>query len=125
MPAIPSMVATILRLANDSLTVSRPGAVTYDSTGTAVSAAASSLSVSRVYAQRPASRGMLQHLGEGDRQRRSVELWTPTELKLRDLVTLADGEIYELQTVEPWGTTAGFWHCLGLKSAQAGTNVPG
>ena len=117
MTVLPSLAATIARLANETISVSRPGASSIDATGTASRATATTFTA-RAAAQRPASRGALMHLSEGDRARRTCEVWSSAELRFRDLVTLGDGEVYELQHVEPWSATAGFWAAVGVKTQQ-------
>lgn len=111
------LAAVIQRFANEQITISRPGASTYDANGVA-NTASSTTSTTAAHVERPASNRDLLHLPEGDRVRRSCSVWSVVELRHRDLITLADGEVYELQSVEPWDQLAGFWKGLGLKVQQ-------
>lgn len=104
----------IRRFATDTITISRPGSATYDANGVA-QFAASATSTARAHVERPARAGDLRHLPEGDRTSRTCSVWCTTELRHRDVITLEDGERYELQGVEPWNQIAGFWRAVGLK----------
>jgi hypothetical protein len=78
--------------------------------------AVAALSGLDAHVERPASQGDLLHLPEGDRIKRTAAIWCATELLFRDLVTLSDGEVYEIQHVEPWNSCAGFWRAVGVKT---------
>lgn len=108
------IAATLRRFCDDSITLARPGAASYDANGVATVAGGTSSTV-LAHVERPARGGDLQHLPEGDRTSRTCSVWCSTELRHRDLITLEDGEQYELQAVEPWDKVAGFWRAVGLK----------
>jgi hypothetical protein len=111
------LVGVISRFATETITITRPGAATFDTNGTATFGASSTLSTA-AHVQRPAGFSDLAHLPEGDRVRRSCVVFAPLELRHRDVVTIGDGERYELQGVEPWGLLGGYWRAVGLKAQQ-------
>jgi hypothetical protein len=112
-----SLAPTIRRFANETITIARATDSTIDASGVLV-AGTTSTTTAPANVQRPARGRDLQHLPEGDRVQRTCAVWAPVELRYRDRITLADGEVYELQAVGPWDTIAGFWHAVGVKAQQ-------
>ena len=105
---------SVIRRYSEAVTITRPGSTTYDATGAVVASAATTINV-LAHVERPAGPRDLLHLPEGDRVRRSCAVWSPVELQHRDVVTLGDGEQFELQSIEPWHLVARFWRAIGLK----------
>jgi hypothetical protein len=112
-----SLAPTIARFANEVITITRNAPSSFDANGVGVAGAASS-STAAAHVERPARPGDLAHLPEGDRVQRTCSVWTATELRHRDRVTLADGEVYEIQALEPWDALGGFWRAVGVKAQQ-------
>lgn len=79
--------------------VERPGAVSHS--GGVSSNAASTYFTIKGNAQ-PLNGNELLQLPEGDRQRQNMKLYTKTELKANDLVTIDSGKAFEVQNDQNW-----------------------
>ncbi len=109
-----SLARTILRFASP-VTLARPSAPAYNTNG--VASTTSTTSTISAHVQRPAGPAELLHLPEGDRVRRTCAVWSLSELRHGDRITLADGETYELQAVGEWSGVAGYYAAVGIKDA--------
>ncbi len=106
------------RLAQEvAVSMSRAPAVSFDATGVLVPSTPVVTTI-KALVTRPASARDLLHLAEGDRIKRTCSVWSTSELRYRDLLTLADGETYELQAIGPWSAHGGFWFAVGVKTQQ-------
>lgn len=113
-----SLAPTIRRFANAVVSLTRNAASSYNSQGVLVPGAATTTAGVRVHLERPARPGDLLKLPEGERVNRSCSVWSSVELRHRDRITCADGEVFEVQAVEPWFEVAGFWRAVGTKVQQ-------
>lgn len=82
----------------ETFSVERPGATTHSG---GVSSKAASTSFTIKGNAQPLSGKELLQLPEGDRQRQNKKLFTRTEIRNDDLITIG-GVPFEVQTVEDW-----------------------
>lgn len=107
-------LSSVVRRFATSVSLSRPGACTYSSAGLAQWGAATVSSI-LAYVERPASGSDLKTLPEGDRIAGACSIWSLTDLEPRDVLTLGDGERYEVRSADSLVTLAGFCHAVGVK----------
>lgn len=71
----------------------------------------------------PISPRDLQRLPEGSRIQDATSLWTDTELFTQGLgqapdVFQVDGDLYQVQSVQAWGTMGNYWKVIGLRQGH-------
>ena len=109
--------ATVLRLANETLSIYRPGAVSIDAYGVATTATGSTTTGVVAVFVAPARTIDLKHLPEGDRKHKSATITTVVEVLRGDIVTTSTGESYEIKGITASGAF-GFWTSVGIRRVE-------
>lgn len=104
----------ISALGTGSYTVTRPTASSY--TNGRLNAPSTSTFVINASVQ-PASGRDLQRLPEGQRSSEIKSIFTMTELRLTDVVTIGSST-YQVQHVERWADSGNFFKALALKTGD-------